>query len=66
MSYQINLGGHSEGPHNEEVKAIAEEAYRKLKEIPGTTSVTLSGYTADSTGTVSLTTPGETVSDESS
>lgn len=66
MSYSISLSGHSGEPHNEEVKAIAEEAYRKLNAIPGTTSVTLSGYTADNTGSVPLTTPGETIHTESS
>lgn len=59
MSYSISLTGHSGEPHNEEVKAIAEEAYRKLKAIPGSTNVGLSGYSNDGTGSLALLPPEE-------
>lgn len=56
MSYNISISGHSSEPHNAEVKAIAEEAAKKLQALPGST-VTLSGYSNDNTGNITLATP---------
>jgi hypothetical protein len=56
MSFQINISGHSSENHNDQVKAVAEEAARKLKALPGST-VTLGGYSNDNTGRINLTTP---------
>ena len=53
MSYSISISGHSSGDHNAKVKEVAEEAVRKLKELPGST-VTLSGYSNDNTGRIDL------------
>ncbi len=56
MSYQISISGHSSDDHNAKVKEVAEDAARKLKELPGAT-VTLSGYSNDNTGRIDLATP---------
>ena len=53
MSYQIVIGGHSNQPHNEDVKKVAVEAVEKLKAL-GHLSVSLSGYTNDETGSEQL------------
>jgi hypothetical protein len=57
VSYSISIGGHSNQPHNAQVKEIAEEAARKLQALPGSTGVSLSGYSNDGAGSITLTTP---------
>lgn len=50
MSFSITLtGSHSDpgSPHQEEVKALALEAYWKLANLEGVANVTLSGYVND-------------------
>ena len=61
MSYQISISGYSLFDHNQQVKDVAEEAVRKLKELPGST-VTLSGYSNDNTGRIDLSAGPQTVS----
>lgn len=60
MSYSISINGHSSADHNQEVKEIAEDAARKLQALPGAT-VSLSGYSNDSTGRIELVTPAPEV-----
>jgi hypothetical protein len=57
MSYSISISGHSSEPHNEIVKQGAEDLARKLQALPGSSGVTLSGYSNDGTGSVTLATP---------
>lgn len=56
MSYSIQLSGHSSEDHNDAVKAIAKEAQAKLAALPGSSGVTLAGYSSDNTGSIALTT----------
>jgi hypothetical protein len=59
MSFGITLNGHT-AADTSEVKAIAEDAWRKLKALPGATNITLSGWANEATGgSVTLTTPPE-------
>ena len=56
MSYAIHISGHSNEPHNDEIKKITDEAVKKLRKLPGA-SVTLSGYSNDETGHITLELP---------
>lgn len=61
MSYSLTLSGHTANEHNNAVKEIAEEAWRKLKALhsEGEPAPTLSGYSGDQTGSVTLAAPTE-------
>ncbi len=57
MSFGITLNGHT-AADTSEVKAVAEDAYRKLKALPGATNIKLTGWANEATGgSVTLTTP---------
>ena len=59
MSFGITLNGHT-GADTSEVKTIAEDAYRKLKALPGATNISLSGWANEATGgSITLSTPPE-------
>lgn len=59
MSYSITISGHTANEHNAKVKEIAEDAWSRLAALhsEGETSPSLSGYSGDQTGSISLTTP---------
>lgn len=56
MSYQINISGHSAGPHNAKVKEVTDNAVRELRALPGST-VTVTGYSNDNDGRIDLQDP---------
>ncbi len=58
MSYEIKIVGHTGNPHNAKVKEIAEEAWRKCKEFQSENETpTLTGYSGDQTGSITLANP---------
>ena len=48
MTYGITLNGHAQD--SADVKEVAEEAYRKLKALPGAGNVNLTGWVNETTG----------------
>jgi hypothetical protein len=65
MSFGITINGHT-GADSAEVKAIAEDAWRKLKALPGATNVHLTGWANEATGgSVTLADPVEESADAS-
>lgn len=51
MSFQVQVSGHSTDPHNEVIKAAAVAFANSVAEALGPlATVTLSGYSGDSTG----------------
>ena len=59
MSYSISItvSGHDNEPHNEKVKEAAEAAFRLVAALPGVSGKSLSGYSGDGTGSITLSTP---------
>ena len=61
MSYSLTITGHTANEHNAKVKEVAEEAWAKLKALhrQDEPAPTLSGYSGDQTGSITLATPTE-------
>jgi hypothetical protein len=59
MSYSITIGGHTRNEHNARIKEIAEDAWAKVAALHGTdeTPPSLSGWSGDQTGSITLLTP---------
>lgn len=53
MSYSISISGHSGEPHNHEVQEAVDAALAILDIVPGM-SATVSGYSNDGTGNITL------------
>ena len=54
MSFGITINGHT-AAKSEEVEAIAHDAVRKLKALPGAQNVTLTGWCNEGGNNVSIT-----------
>lgn len=63
MSYQITISGHTRNEHNAQIKQIAEEAWQKAAALHAADELraTLSGYSGDQTGSITLMTPAPQV-----
>lgn len=57
MSYSIQISGHTDGPHNELVRRVAEEAVAKLRVLAHLDGPNLSGSSSDTEGSITLETP---------
>jgi len=67
VSYEVKITGHMRNEHNAKVKEIAEDAYAKVAALHAQDEFapTLSGYSGDQTGHITLATPQEpTAADE--
>lgn len=59
MSYNITISGHTQNPHNDKIKEIAEDAWRKVRALHNDdeTPPTLSGWSGDNSGSIQLEPP---------
>lgn len=62
MSYSVTITGHTGNEHNAKVKEIADEAWAKCKALhrEDEPPPSLTGYSGDQTGSITLATPSDT------